>query len=122
MYNFTLDELREAIKKMKPNKSLATDFAVTVETLEFGETELQNAVLGIYNYVLNDLGGPSQRTESMIVPIPKKASKAMKDFRGISLMSIAAKVYNRVLLNRIYGPIDKHSRPYQASFRKNRKC
>ena len=35
-------------------------------------------------------------------------------------MSIAAKVYNRMLLNHIYEPIDKLLRPYQSGFRKNR--
>ena len=33
--NFTLDELRKAINKMKPNKSPGTDVAATVETLKF---------------------------------------------------------------------------------------
>ena len=107
---------------MKPNKSPGTDFAVAVETLKFGGNELQYAVLDICNSVLNDLGVPSQWTESIIVPLPKKASKAMKDFRGISLMSVAAKVYNRMLLNRIYDPTGKLLQPYQAGFRKNRNC
>ena len=30
----------------------------------------------------------------------------MKDFREITLTSIAGKVYNKMLLNRIYDPID----------------
>jgi len=46
----------------------------------------------------------------------------MKNFRGISLMSITAKIYNRMLLNRIYDPIDKLLRPFQAGFRKSRNC
>ena len=46
----------------------------------------------------------------------------MKDFCGISLMPISVKVYNRMLLNRIYEPIDKLLQPYKASFRKNRNC
>ena len=77
---------------MKPNKSPGTDFVVIVENLKFGRNELHQAVLGICNSVLSDLGVASQWTESIIVPIPKKASKAMKDFCGISLMLIAAKV------------------------------
>ena len=97
--------------KMKPNKSPGTEFAVTVETLKFGRNTLHNAALDICNSVLNNFGVPSQWTESIIVPITKKASKAMKDFRGIFLMSIAAKVYNKMLLNRIYEPIDKLLRP-----------
>ena len=88
--NFTLNELRKVINKMKPNKSPGTDLVVTVENLKFGRNELHQAVLDIRNSVLNDLGVASQWTESITVPIPKKAPKAMKDFCGISLMSIIA--------------------------------
>ena len=35
----------------------------------------------------------------------------MKDFRGISLMSVAAKVYNRMILSRINDPTDKILQP-----------
>ena len=97
---------------MKRNKSPGTDFTVTVDTLKFGRNELHNAKLYICNSVLNDLGVPSQWTERIIIQIPKRASKAMKYFLGISLMSIAAKVYKRTLLNLIYEPIDKLLRPY----------
>ena len=78
---------------MKSNKSPGIDFTVTVETLKFGRNELHNAVLNVCNCILNDLGVPSQCTESITIPIPKKVSKL--------LMSIAAGVYNRMLLNRI---------------------
>ena len=41
----------------------------------------------------------------------------MKDFRGISLMSVAAKVYNRMILSLIYDPTDKILQSYQAGLR-----
>ena len=85
------------LTKMKSNKFPGTNFAVTVETSKFGGNELHSAVLDICNSVLNDTGVPSQWTESIIVPKVKKVSKAMLDFRGLSLMSIAAKVYNKML-------------------------
>ena len=68
---------------MKSNRSPGIDLAVTVETLKYGGIELQCAVLDICNSALNNLPAPSQWTESVIIPIPKKASKAMEDFRGI---------------------------------------
>ena len=37
---FTLNELQEAINKMKSNKSPDIDFAVTVEALKFGGNKL----------------------------------------------------------------------------------
>lgn len=44
----------------------------------------------------------------------------MSNYRGISLMSILAKVYNRIILNRIRPVIDKLLRPNQAGFRPGR--
>jgi hypothetical protein len=46
----------------------------------------------------------------------------MNNYRGISLMSVAAKVYNKVLLYRIRDPIDKILRTNQAGFRQGRGC
>ena len=46
----------------------------------------------------------------------------MTDYRGITLMSIAGKVYNRMILNRIYDPINERLRPYQAGFRRGHSC
>ena len=94
-----LHEYRKGINKMKPKKFPRTDLAGTIEALKFGENELQYTVLDIWNSVLNDLGVPLHWTEGIIVTIPVKAWKAIEDFRGIFLMSIAAKVYKRMLLN-----------------------
>jgi len=61
--NFTLKELQDAVNKMKSSKSPGTDFSVTVETLKYGGTKLQSAVLDICNSVLNDLTAPLQWAE-----------------------------------------------------------
>ena len=94
-----LHEYRKGINKMKPKKSPRTDFAGTVEALKFGGSKLQYTVLDICNSVLNDLGVPLQWTEYIIVTTPAKGWKAIEDFHGIFLMSIAARVYNRILLS-----------------------
>ena len=44
----------------------------------------------------------------------------MTNYRGISLMSVAAKLYNRLLLNRIRHIVDPMLRDNQAGFRKDR--
>ena len=46
----------------------------------------------------------------------------MSNFREISLMSIAAKVFNRVILNRIYDEISPRLGPFQAGFRRGKNC
>jgi hypothetical protein len=44
----------------------------------------------------------------------------MNNYRGISLMSTMAKLFNRVLLNRIRPAVDRILRPNQAGFRPGR--
>ena len=46
----------------------------------------------------------------------------MTNYRGISLFSIAAKVYNKILLNRIRDEVDPILRKNQAGFRPGRSC
>ena len=53
----------------------------------------------------------------MIILISKKAPKHIKGY--ITLMSVAGKVIKKMLLNRIYEPIDNiQLRPFQKGFRK----
>ena len=105
---------------MKNDKSPGSDEAITAEALKYGGDSLHSTILEITNAVLIQKETPKQWRENIIIPIPKKASKHMKDFRGTILMSIAGKVYNKMLLNRIYEPIDNILRPFQAGFRKGR--
>ncbi len=66
---------------------------------------------------------PEQFTTNLIVPLPKKGDLTlMNNYRGISLMSVAAKVLNKVLLYRIRDQIDAILRRNQAGFRKGRGC
>lgn len=62
-------------------------------------------------------------TKPLIVPVLKKRKlQLMTSYRVISLMSIAAKAYKTMLLNRIYPEIFKIFGPNQAIFRKQRSC
>ena len=55
---------------------------------------------------------------SDIVPIPKKGDLTIpENYRGISLTQTAAKVYNRLLLNRIRPELEKILRPNKNGFR-----
>ncbi len=46
----------------------------------------------------------------------------MTNYQGITLMSVAAKVYNKILLNRIRDHVDPVIRSNQAGFRPGRSC
>ena len=56
-----------------------------------------------------------------ILPFPKKEDLGLaKNYRGIILTSIAAKIYNALLRNRIEPKIDNILRKNQNGFRRNR--
>ena len=56
-----------------------------------------------------------------ILPFPKKGDPGLaKNYRGITLISIAAKIYNALIRNRIEPKIDNILRKNQNGFRRNR--
>ena len=56
-----------------------------------------------------------------ILPFPKKSDlRLAKNYRGITLTSIAAKIYNVLLRNHIESKIDNILRKNQKGFRRNR--
>ena len=64
---------------------------------------------------------PDQWSKSAIKPIPKKLSASLiSDHRGISLNTIASKLYNKMLLNRIQTHVDPLLSWTQCGFRKSR--
>ena len=64
---------------------------------------------------------PDEWGVSGIVPVPKKGNLTICDnYRGISLTQIAAKIYNRMILNRIRPVKDNLLRPGQNGFRQSR--
>ena len=119
--DFTLEETVLAISTMKRGRSPGCD-DITAEALQYSGHVAAEKLKEICNKVLNGDSPPTQWRENLIVPIPKKPSVQMTHFRGISLMSVAAKVFNRLLLNRIYDEVNSKLRPFQAGFRRGMCC
>ena len=94
--NFTKEELITAIKSMKNDKLPGSDEVITVEALKYDSDFLHSAILDIKNTALNQKETPKQWRENIFIPIPKKASKHMKDFRGTTLVPIAGKVLSAI--------------------------
>ena len=64
---------------------------------------------------------PDQWSERDMKPLPKSGDLGYTDnYRGIALSSIAAKLANRMLLNRIRPKINPQLRPNQNGFRPGR--
>ena len=119
----TIEETLEAINSLKLRKSAGIDSAVTPESIKYGGEWAATQFCEFFNRIFTEKAAQWQFTTSLICPIPKKGDLTqMTNYRGISLMSHAAKLYNRILLNRIRDPIDAILRPNQAGFRRGRSC
>ena len=115
---FSLGELEVVIKSLKSSKSPGLD---NIPPAVWKLPDLHQHLLGFCNSALLDGSTPEAWTTASIIPIPKKGNLSKPDnYRGISLAPVAAKVYNKLLLNRIYPFIDPLLRPNQNGFRKGR--
>ena len=82
--------------------------------------KFNNILLWHCNIVYNK--NPIDRwMKGCILPLPKKGDLGLaKNYRGITFMSIAAKIYNALLHNRIEPKIYNILRKNQNGFRRNR--
>ena len=115
--NFTMEELQKVLKALPNRKASGLDDIPG----EVWKTEgLNDILLDCCNRVYNEetIG---VWTQSCILPFPKKGDLSnTSNYRGISLIPIAAKVYNKMLLNRIRPEIEKILRKNQNGFRPKR--
>ena len=119
----TRDETAKAIAAMKTNKAAGLDCAITAEALQGGGDKMLDIIHAFCTEVYTTLSPPDQWISNVIIPLPKKGDLSlMTNYRGISLISIAAKVYNRILLDRIRPHVDPMLRNNQAGFRPGRSC
>ena len=119
----TLEETLEAIRQTKTNTAAELDCAITAEALQGGGDAMADVIHCFCAEVYSNLTPPDQWITSVIVPLPKKGDLSlMTNYMGISLLSIAAKVYNKILLNRIRDEVDPILRTNQAGFRPGRSC
>jgi hypothetical protein len=115
---FTLDEYQKAKRELKAGKSCGED-GIVPEVLKW--VPIDDLILSIINKAYTSHELPAQWTTSNIVPIPKSGDLTNTDnYRGISLSSVVAKVYNRMILNRIRPVLDPLLWTNQNGFRQKR--
>ena len=114
----TLEELLPIARNLPAGKSSGPD-EVAAEVLRI--PSVAGKVLEIMNRVLDGGIPPEEWRKASIIPIPKKpGTTKIEEHRGISLMSCAAKLFNKVLLNRLQPIIDPFLRQEQNGFRPKR--
>ena len=106
--DFSLDELLEAIKKLKRGKAPGPDEVLGEFLIEAGDGILL-PLLDIFNKVKNSKQPPKQWNSVLITILYKNkgSRKSLVNYRGIFLASIVAKVFERLLKNRMNTHMEK---------------
>ena len=114
----SVSEVLQAAWKSRNGKAVGPD-EVPVEALRV--PVVAAAVTPIMNGLLDGKQAPEEWRKSLMVAIPKRpGTLRMEEHRGISLMSCAAKTFNKVLLRRVQPVLEPFLRPEQNGFRPHR--
>ena len=117
-----INDIRLAIKQQKNGKAAGPD-SIPPEALKQAEEENSEVLLTLFKDIWEKEEIPEDWKEGYIIKIPKKGDlSACSNYRGISLLSVPGKIFNRIILNRIKNAVDPKLRDNQAGFRRNRSC
>ena len=115
---FTPEEYSKATMSIKCGK-IAGEDGIMPDLLKY--VQINDIMLDIINNSFENCEQPDLWNISNIIHIPKSGNLTKTDnYRGISLTSIMAKTYNRMLLNRIRPILDPLLRNNQNGFRQER--
>ncbi len=114
----TFEEVMRAARESRCGKSMGPD-EMPPEVLRL--PKVVDAIVPIMNSILDGGPAPPEWRKSLMVAVPKKPGTVkIEEHRGISLMSTAAKTFNKVLLRRLLPVLNPFLRPEQNGFRPQR--
>ena len=115
-------EIAAAITSLKSHKAAGPDH-IPPEALKADTDTSVEILYALFEKVWQEEEIPSDWKEGHLIKLPKKGDLSnCNNYRGITLLSIPGKVFNRILLERIKSATDEKLRGNQAGFRKNRSC
>ena len=115
---FTISELLTFLKHTKTSKAFGPD---NIPPVLWKDPSFHSILLKYCNYAFKSSVCPKVWPTSQIIPFPKKGDLSLAtNYRGISLLSIAAKIYNKLIFNRLIPKVDPLLRNNQNGFRSGR--
>ncbi|BHF65507.1 E3 ubiquitin-protein ligase huwe1 [Sparganum proliferum] len=116
------EEIVDAIRKLRNNKAPGED-GIPAEIFKSCVDTLAPWLHEVIERAWRDEVVPDDWGLGILVPILKKGDKTRcENYRGISLIDVAAKIFAIVLLRRFQAVRDSRTRPNQAGFRAGRGC
>jgi len=107
-FRITEKEISQAILTLKNNKSAGLD-GIRNEMLKCGQSSLLPCLVKLFNLILTNGQYPKEWKKSYIKPLFKSDDPSgPSNYRGISVMSCLAKLFNCVLNTRLQKFLDVH--------------
>jgi Reverse transcriptase (RNA-dependent DNA polymerase) len=118
----TIEEVEKAIKQMKNRKAAGID-GIQAEIYKYGG---ETIIKWLHRVILTSWNSeeiPEDWRKMVIIPLHKSNTRQdCNNARGISLLSIAGKIFTKVILNRISDTVESLLRENQCGFRTRRGC
>jgi len=114
------EEVRRVVREMKDGKAMGVD-GIPNEVWKYGGAGMEEWIWGFCNKVWRGGGWPEKWKEGIISPIVKKGEgEKVEDYRGVTLMTSAYKIYAAVLAGRIREEVEEKDilTANQTGFRK----
>ncbi|XP_072025055.1 uncharacterized protein [Amphiura filiformis] len=122
--DINIDTVIEAISNAKNNKSPGID-GITNELLKNGGKCLHKSLFELFSRLIDLEKTPSEWNHGIIVPIFKKGDrKDLNNYRGISLTSCVAKVFNKIVATSVSNFLESKNvlTEVQGGFRSAHRC
>lgn len=116
----SLEELQEAIRKLKYGKAPGCDRITSEMVKNMGRKGVE-LLLKIYNRVWRDVTLPNDWRKALIMPIYKKGDRRdCSNYRGITLLSTVMKIFEGIIDRRIRTALADTLDDAQSGFRSGR--
>jgi len=116
----TEEETYKAINNLKNWKSPGSD-GIPGELIKYGGKEMHYFMFRLCQKIWKDEHLPTTWNQAVIIPLHKKGDKTKcENYRGISLLYSAYKVFAKILLNRLTPSVEENLGRYQCGFRTGR--
>lgn len=115
-------EVAKAIHSLKTGKAPGLDL-ITAEMLQADLPSAVDVLTPLIEKIWISEELPDDWNKGLVITVPKKGDLSMCDnWRGITLLSIPAKVFCKIILDRLVKAVDPLLRREQAGFRSSRSC
>lgn len=115
-----VEELKEAIRLLKKGKSAGID-GLKTEMFKYMGSEGEVVLRSLMNKIWREKKIPTEWQTAILIALHKKGEKMLcENYRGISLLCVASKIYERILERRLRKIIEPTLEDTQAGFRKGR--